>query len=341
LEALISREGAFLATNVLLVIMTAATLIGTIFPAISGAITGTRTTLGQPFYNKVVGPMAMLLIALMSVGPLLGFGADAAKKLARNLIAPAIFAVAVSIWLALRGVHGAWALAASLIVATTAAAIVFALASAVVDRVRTDHVNPLVALVRLLDGNHRRYGGQVVHVGIAMILVGVVGSSLFNTKRDVPLTVDQTVDVGRYQMKLDSVAMADGPNYRGLRATITLRDATHTTTLTPERRRYDKAEQASSQVAIDSTWREDLYVNLADWTDDGKTAVVEAIVNPLVSWIWIGGYVLAGGTVICLLPRLTRRPAPAVAEAPVVTELKTTKKKGRRVATRPSVATAN
>jgi cytochrome c-type biogenesis protein CcmF len=309
LEALVSREGAFLATNVLLLIMTAATLIGTIFPAISGAITGTRTTLGQPFYNKVVGPMAMVLIALMSIGPMLGFGKEAARKLTRAILAPAAVAAVAATWLALRGIHNAWALAAAFIVTTTAAAILFSLLRATIERVRENGENPLLALVRLIDANHRRYGGQIVHVGIAMILVGVVGSSLFNTKRDVPLTAGETAQVGRYTLKLQSVAMADGPNYRGLRATITLTDANHTTTLTPERRRYEKAENANSVVAIESNWREDLYVNLADWSDDGKTAVVEAIVNPLVSWIWTGGYVLLAGTLVSLSPRLMRRPA--------------------------------
>jgi len=314
LEALIGREGAFLATNALLVVMAAATLIGTIFPAISGAITGTRTTLGQPFYNKVVGPMAMVLIALMSFGPLLGFGKDAARKLASSLIIPAILAAAATTWLALRGIHNAWALAAASIVTITAAAIVVALVRAAISAAQTNQENLVTAALRLIDANHRRYGGQIVHVGIAMILVGVVGSSLFNAKRQVPLALGQTTDVGRYTLRLDSVATVDGVNYSGIRATLTLTDAKHTTVLTPERRRYDKEDHANSFVAIESNWREDLYVNLADWSDDGKTAVVEAIVNPLVSWIWTGGYLLLAGTLVCLSPRLARRSSVVVLE---------------------------
>jgi cytochrome c-type biogenesis protein CcmF len=260
----------------------------------------------------------MILAALMATGPLLAYGKSAAGRLGRGLVVPSIIAILAASYLGLaRGIHNPWALACVVVVALLGSAMAIQLVRAVADRARSHSENPLLATIRLLDGNHRRYGGQVVHVGIAMILVGVVGSSLFSVKQDVPLEVGKTAKLGAYTLRLDSIEPVDGANYQAVRAGLTLTSPSVTATLAPERRRYDKAEEANSVVAIRSTWREDVYVNLADWTEDGKTAVIQAIVNPLVSWLWTGGWVLVAGTLICLAPRITARKAVVEAQPPV------------------------
>src|SRR4029078_2285330 len=105
LEGLLGREGAFLATNVLLVGMMLVTLLGTLFPLISRVIAGREVTVGPAFYNKVVAPMGMLLIALMAVGPLLTYGDGAAKRLVRGLFVPSGVTVLVVAFAWTRGIH--------------------------------------------------------------------------------------------------------------------------------------------------------------------------------------------------------------------------------------------
>jgi hypothetical protein len=304
LESLLGREGAFLAGNVLLCGITVVVLIGTVFPAISGGITGTRTTLNAAFYNKAFGPVAMLLAALMATGPLQGYGKEAARRLKAGVIVPAVAAViaAAAIWT--MGLHSAWAVACAAIASAAVIVIVTDLARAVI--ARSHHENPLLALPRLLIANQRGYGAQLAHLGIVMVLVGVVGSSVFGDKQTFQLNPGGSTNVGGTRFTLDTIGQSQGPNYTLIEAAITAVDLRgNTTVLRPQRRFYNKwQDQPSSVVAIESTWKRDLYVNLAGWDPDGKNVGLEVIVNPLVSWLWTGGWLVAIGGLICLLPRL-------------------------------------
>lgn len=304
MEGLIGREGFFLATNVLLVGMTVITLIGTIFPLISSAVSGEQVTVSASFYNKVVAPLGLLLVALMSVGPALAYGKDAAARFVRGVAGPVLIAVIVVIIAAILGLRNIWALIATAITACALANIVVDLVIATLSQARLHQENPLRALVRLLDGNHRRYGAQIVHTGIIMIVVGITGSSLFSQKDTFALKPGESVPFAGRTLKLVDAKPVAGVNFQALEATLVLTDAANEQiSLAPQIRQYDKAEQPNSQVSIRSNWREDVYVTLA--ASDGRGGVtIQAIVNPLVSWIWTGGVILTIGAIIGLLPRL-------------------------------------
>ena len=109
IENLLGKEALFLASNVLLVGMTVVTLVGTIFPIISRTLGGREVTVGPAFYNKVVAPLALLLTALMAVGPLLTYGAEASKKLLRGLVIPGLAAVVTPVVFWRCGLHNGWA----------------------------------------------------------------------------------------------------------------------------------------------------------------------------------------------------------------------------------------
>jgi cytochrome c-type biogenesis protein CcmF len=310
IENLLGREGFFLATNVLLVFMAAMTLLGTIFPVISRTISDHEVTVGAAFYNKVVAPLGLLLAALMAVGPLLSYGPEATRKLIRGLILPAaIAALAVSVFVA-QGVHNTWALIAVAIVASALANVLIDLTKTIFAHARTHHENPLLAAVRVFDANHRRYGGQIVHTGIVMIIAGVTGSSLFSQKETIELKPGATASFAGQTVQLVSLEQVRHENYTAIQANVTLTDANGVVrTFQPERRFFDKAEEPSSAVAIRSDFKRDYYLTLAGWEDSGSTVAIEAIVNPLVAWIWAGGIVLALGGTVCLLPRFSSTAA--------------------------------
>jgi len=319
LEGLVGREGFFLATNVLLLGMTLITLIGTIFPIISRVIASQEVTVGPPFYNKVVAPLGLLLVGLMAVGPLLSYGADAAKKLAKSIVIPAILAglVVTGLWV-WQGVHNGWALLAGAIATLGIAAVLIDLFKGLRRRVSETGEKPAVALVKLIDSTHRRYGGQTVHIGILMIALGVIGSSLFAVSDTPQLRPGESATVGGQKItfvKLDEKRFA---NYTAVEAEVILTTpAGKTSTLRPQRRFYDKSEQPNSEVAIESQLRRDVYVNLAGWEGGGAVTAIQVIVNPLVSLLWTGGLVLSIGGVFCLLPRFFRDATPAVARVEI------------------------
>lgn len=304
LEGLISRDGAFLATNVLLSGMMLVVLIGTIFPVISRVFTGTSTSLGPPFYNKVVAPAGLLLVALMAIGPLLSYGEEAARRFARGSLIPSLAAIVAGITVWAHGFHNAWAVACAAIASAAVTAALIDFGRMLIARARDEKLLP--AFFRLIDGNHRRYGGQLVHMGILLVVIGVTGSSVFSTNQTFQLTPGHSTDFAGFKLSLNSIAQSRGANYMMTEANLTATDANGgSMTLKPQRRVYDKwEEQTSSVVAIGSNWKRDLYLNLAGWDEGGENVAIQAIVNPLVNWIWAGGWVLAIGAVICLIPRI-------------------------------------
>jgi cytochrome c-type biogenesis protein CcmF len=304
LSGLFTREGAFMMGNVLLLSMMLVTLYGTIFPLLSG-IFGQPRTPEQSWYNAKVVPLALVLTAIMAVGPLLTHGADAARRLGRGMIAPGLVAI-LAIGLAwFRGIQSGWALVCIAITGVAMLNMANDLTRSVVEHVRTTGENPAAALLRLIDHNHRRYGGQITHLGMIFIVIGVAGTSLFSLKPEpFQLNPGTSEQIGGYSVKLDSLKEVRESNFTAVEATLSItRPDGSVVTLKPQRRFYDKNQDANTEVAIESSWREDLYLTLAGWEESGKVVAIQAIVNPLMSWIWIGGLTLSLGAILCMLPR--------------------------------------
>lgn len=321
LEGLVSREGAFLLGNILLLIMMLATLIGTIFPLLSAPF-GESITVKPAFYNKVIAPMGIMLAALMAMGPVLSFGRSAASKIARSMVVPGIAATLVIIVLWISGMRSPWALLCAGVAALGTFAVLAGLLRSVSARRRSTGENLIAAAVRLVDRDHRRYGGQLAHLGVMMIVLGVVGSSLFVTKQTVQLRPGESVEVDGRTLTFLGIDFVREVNYDAARATLTLADADGTiTTLQPEKRLYDKWQREfNSEIDLRSTLREDIYVILAGWEQRGEMTAIQILVNPMVLWIWLGGMVLCAGGLFSLLPRLLPRPAPAAVTQPAPAE---------------------
>jgi cytochrome c-type biogenesis protein CcmF len=288
--------------------------------------------------------MGVCLMALMAVGPLLTYGKDAGANLRKGTKAPllggAVAAVAVgAVW----RVGNPWALATAFIIGAAAVSVIWDLVASVGRRVRGAGENLVLALVRTIDGNHRRYGGQVVHVGMLMMMVGIAGSSLYGTKDVVQLSPGGAKQVhGGWGVSLEKLGEVRGANFTAVEATVAVTDprGARTQTLRPQRRFYDKAEDSNSEVANWSTWRRDAYVTLAGWEEGGRLVALEVFVNPLVAWLWIGGIVATAGGLLCLLPRVIPQGAAAAAVAVAVeSDAKVSKgKAGRRA---PAVQAAH
>ena len=336
--SLVTTQGAFLGGNLLLVAMMLITLLGTMFPAITRIFTGNALSVTQTFYNRGVLPLSMLLIALMAISPLLTGGTQVMKKFARNLGVPLVMAAAAVAVLWTMKVHSAWALAAAIAGATLSGTIAVDLFTAIRARQKNTHETLGVATLRLLDANHRRYGSHVVHSGIIMIVAGITGSSLYSTKQLIPLSPSQTATVGNYAVTLGKLQEVRQSNYTAVQADLLIVDPNgHQDLLYPERRFYDKAEEASTQIALRSNWSEDLYVTLAGWEQGGQTATFQVILNPLVRWIWAGGVVMVLGAIGCLLPRFARsRQAVEEPEVPELADAKTPKKHRSQKSSRKS-----
>jgi cytochrome c-type biogenesis protein CcmF len=321
LDRLISLEGGVLAGNVLLVLMMAATLVGTIFPLISKlAIEAANLSDKTPaamearFYNTVVLPMALAAAALMGTAPLLRFARSRSGHLRRLTPPTAAGLIAVFAVIALGGGR-LWTVASVAVSVFAVVAIVDDFGHTVWVRFNGSDRSFLATVVGVMRTNMRRYGGQLVHLGMIMTVVGVAGSSLYGTRSELKMRAGPVAKVGRYELIYNTFRHTREATYEAREARMTLVDPDGAeTVLGPQVRRYYKfPKQNNSEVAIRTNLREDVYLRLTSWTSGGEMVGIDAFVKPLVMWIWIGGIAMTVGACICLLPRskISQADAPA------------------------------
>jgi cytochrome c-type biogenesis protein CcmF len=201
LDSLLSREAIFLLNNLVLVGLCFVIFWGTFFPLISEAVTGTQASVGPPWFDRYIVPLALLLVLLSGIGPVIAWRRATAANLKRNLLRPAIFGVLVVVALVAAGVTGS---AGALAMFGFSAFVLAASGQELYRGVRARRAmsgEPVPrALVSLVRRNRRRYGGYLVHVGVAVLFAGVAASSAFQDARDVELSAGQTARVGGYDL---------------------------------------------------------------------------------------------------------------------------------------------
>jgi cytochrome c-type biogenesis protein CcmF len=306
LESVISRESSFMFNNLILVAACFAILWGTLFPVISEWATGEKISVGAPFFNRINIPIGLFLLFLTGVGPLFAWRRTSLDSLRRNFQWPLLAGVVLVAVLAAAGMRHPYALMSfglCLFVAWTIFAEFYKGARAISAKA---HSNLLAGAFELTSRNTRRYGGYIVHMGIVLMFIGFTGAA-FNKDTTVEVSPGNTFSIGHYQLRVADVTSGDNDNYAWHRAFIEVsKDGSPLGTLEPERRLYRTSRQGTSEVAIRRRLNEDLYLNFAGMSDDNQRAVIQAYVNPLVSWIWIGFWVVLSGTLVCLVPSKVR-----------------------------------
>jgi len=302
LDSVMSRESAFLFNNFILIVSCFAVFWGTMFPAISEWIQGTKISVGPPFFNKVNIPIGLILLFLTGVGPLFAWRRTSPASLKKSLAWPVIFFVITGVGLLAAGVRHFYALVCLALCAFVIVTIVEEFFKGARVRMKTKGENLLAAAANLTWKNKRRYGGYVIHLSIALMFLGFAGNA-FNRETTERVATGQEIKVGGYSLKMTGYQEGETPTYQYGRAIVeAYRDGKLIRTLKPERRIF-KGEnpQATTIVALHSTPKEDLYVVFAGMTEDSK-AEIAAHVNPLVFWIWFGAAVMVLGSIITLLP---------------------------------------
>ncbi len=306
-DSVISREGIFLLNNLLLVGIAFATLWGTIFPLISLAIRQQTMTVGPPFYNSVNGPLFVVLILAMGVGPLLAWRRTSMRTLWRNLGIPALAAAACAAILPLAGIRDIWANIAFAVCSFTAVAILYELWRGM--RVRHRHGEQYhMALYMLIKRYRQRYGGYLVHLGLVMLAVGVIGSQFFQVQQDSTLKVGQEMHVANYTLRFSGNIEEIYPGTDTVKSIMQIwRDDQWQGFIYPGRvfyRNFDN--QPASLISITTFGLTDVYVFLANWNGNTE-ATIRVFVNPLTPLVWYGGALMLIGGIVCWWPERRRK----------------------------------
>jgi cytochrome c-type biogenesis protein CcmF len=307
LESVVSRESSFMFNNLILLASCFAVLWGTLFPVISEAVMGEKISVDAPFFNRINVPIGLALLLLTGVGPLIAWRRSSVESLRRAFFWPSMAGLVLMVVLAIFGVYEHPFALVSFGLCMFVTATIFAEfwkgASAISAK---SGVGLIPAAVELTHRNTRRYGGYLVHMGIVFMFIGYTGAA-FNQDVTKEIAPGGSFQLGHYTLKVTNMEQGENDNYTWQKLTIdATRGSTSVGTLEPARRFYKSSQQPTSEVDIRRRLNEDLYVNFAGVSTDNQRAVVQAYVFPLVSWVWIGFWVLAMGTLVCLIPSKVR-----------------------------------
>jgi cytochrome c-type biogenesis protein CcmF len=394
IDSLVSRESVFVINNLLLVALTAAIFWGTFFPLISEFFTGTKSSLAAPWFDRYTTPLAILLVLFTGIGPLLAWRRVSWATAKRVFLVPTVVAAIAGVALAVFSDAGSkpWALALFTFATFALVGLSQEFWRGAAARRSLKGGSMVSALVGVVSRNRRRYGGYIVHIGIAVLLIGIAASSSFQTKRDVNLRPGQSAVVDGRRVtyvkptaKVDKLALTVGAILR-----VTKDD--ETTTVHPTRRFYRptggeggggisnyfagesdseigllaglftdfwtanqpnitglqrharaadegfskcvrggpgvpsqcRAIGAAMQAALaDPRLRPQALARIeqlqletakqiaAGYVSEGAPSTFRVIVNPLVTWMWIGGLIALAGAIIGLWPTRGSRRSPA------------------------------
>jgi cytochrome c-type biogenesis protein CcmF len=324
LESLVSRESSFLFNNLILLVACFTVLWGTLFPILSEYVQGSKVTMGAPFYNRVNLPIGLFLLFLTGVGPLLAWRSTSLRSMRRNFILPVV-AMAVALVALIAAGLRPWqdgddmrATLFSLVTFTLATGVITAIAAeflrgAAVVRTQTGK-NLLASTILLTRRNTRRYGGYVVHFGIVVMFIGIAGGA-FNQSHEQEMGFGDSMTLGSYHLVCQSYTQDSNPNYETEYALLDVyRDGKKITQLTPEKRFYLASQTSSTMVALHSTLVSDLYVIYEGKNPETDKPIIKVFINPLMNWIWIGVAIVVFGTLLALVPNMTRSAARARVE---------------------------
>jgi cytochrome c-type biogenesis protein CcmF len=299
LESMTSREGAFLFNNLIFVIACFAIFWGTMFPVFSEWIRGVKISVGPVFFNKIITPVGLLLLLATGIGPFLAWRKTPLTSVKKSFLRPAIAAAAVFAGLLTGGMRDFYALVCFALCAFVIAAVAEEFYRGARARSRSHKENFLIALVRLVLKNRRRYGSHVVHFAVALLFIGFAGSA-FNEEATGYMRTGDEMRVGGYTLKMAGLREGQNDDYRfgELHIEVYKNGGLMKETLTPERRVYG-GRQTTTTIGIYSTPREDLYVVYTGMTDDARCEV-KARVNPLVFWVWAGSILMFAGTLLAV-----------------------------------------
>jgi cytochrome c-type biogenesis protein CcmF len=279
-----------------------AVFIGTIFPTLSELVRGTQVALGPSFFERVSAPLSLALVILIGICPLLGWRQTSSSRLLRNLLYPGIVALAIAVVIFVLGIRELFALLSFTVCAFVASNIVWEFLRGTMARRRSTGEGYLLALGRLVAKNRRRYGGYIVHLSMVIITMGIVGSSVYQTEYQVVLAEGERVTVQDYVLEHEGFWVESSPAKHRFATPLGIyRGDRRVATLVPEKNFHWNVEQWVTEVAIRTSLKEDLYVILAGFAEDGS-ATFQILINPLVVWLWIGGGLLLLGAAVAIWP---------------------------------------
>ena len=305
LKSLLSRESLFLFNNLIFMGIFFVCFWGVNFPLISELVTGQKVTVGPPFYIRATGPLWAALLILMGVAPLSAWTVTSGKTLGKSIWKSLALSLVVPVVLFATGMRSYGAMLGFWLIALVIFVTGYEYFRGIQARMRSSGENFMVALYRLTGKNRRRYGGYIIHLGVVLMGLGIIGIEAFQTQTQATLTPGQSVELDGYTFTYDALMDFNPDQEREVtRAVIEVSEnGRKITELYPRRDYYFDSQQPMTIPGLRSNFIDDLYVILVDWQPiSTQQATFKIFHNPLVMWLWVGSIILMFGAFIAVWP---------------------------------------
>ncbi len=320
IDSPISREGAFLANNLLFVGFAFVVLLGTVFPLLYEALNhGTQVGVGAPYFNRFFVPVGLALLFLMAVAPALPWRKSTIDVMRGRLAVPAALGVLVVVVCVLAGVHGVEPLLAFGLGAFAAASAGRSLVLSVRGAHRAARATGAAPARAVLSGWRgfvgRANGGMVVHIGVVVVAIGLAAATSYLQRGRLHLTQGQTASFAGHTVEFEGTRVVTSPSHSSFEAILRVDGGGQ---FFPALSQFGAGTSTVGTPAIDSGWRDDLYLTIASIPNNsgatGRNIVwaFDVVEQPLVMWLWVGAGLIGLGSVLSAIPGRRRRPTDPV-----------------------------
>jgi cytochrome c-type biogenesis protein CcmF len=308
LESTVSREAAIVGNNMLLLAATAIILLGTAFPLVVEAVSGQQITVGGPYFRSALAPVFLLVLLLAGTAPLLPWRAVSRERAVRRLRVPVVAATLVVVGTAAAGLRDLYAIGgfglATLVLVANAQEIVTGLAAG--------RRGGRAGMLRVLTRGRRRYAAFTVHIGLALLAAGITASSNLAQQTQVTLRTGESTIFAGQVLRYDGLATDQQAQRIVLTARVSVGSGG---TLEPRMNLYPAAAEPIGSPSIRRGVVHDLYASVISLQDDGGSATFRFYRNPGVTWLWVGGALMALGGAVAAWPARRRRLEKATVAA--------------------------
>jgi cytochrome c-type biogenesis protein CcmF len=298
----VSRESMLLSNNVLLLVATAAVLLGTLYPMLLDALDLGKISVGVPYFEAVFVPLMTPALFLIGIGPISRWRQSPVIDLAHKLKWAAAVSVISAILapLVLRSwtpLVGFGLFLAIWIIATTC--------TQLLERAFSNRDRGVIKNLAAQPASY--YGMFLAHIGVAVFIIGVTGVRGFESEKDVRMAIGSNIEAGGYNFQFLGVQAIDGPNYKAIRGVFDVsQDGKLVTQMAPEKRVYNASQMPMTEAAIDPGLTRDLYVSLGEPINANEWTV-RIHIKPFVDWIWGGCLFMALGGFLAITDRRYRK----------------------------------
>ncbi|EAT12230.1 heme lyase CcmF/NrfE family subunit [Bermanella marisrubri] len=298
--AWISKESFLLLNNVLLVVVAATVLLGTLYPLVADFFFDQKISVGAPFFNMFFNPIMCVLVLFMAIGMTSRWKKTDAKWIAQQLWPAALFSIVLSfVFPLIYGVEYTWQIIVGIAVSS------WIITGTLMDVYhKANGKSGIVSGLKKLTPSY--YGMVCAHIGVAITAIGITIVSNYTQEHNVRMEPGDRIEASGYEFVFDGVRKVPGPNYIADEGVIRVfyNDKFYNT-MKPQKRHYKVQSNMMTEADIDAGLFRDLYVALGEPLA-GDAWALRIHYKPYVRWLWLGAIFMAFGSVLAVLDKRYR-----------------------------------